>query len=99
MIDMRCQQVQKSVSAYLDRELAGAVAEHVAMHLASCRECAATVDQQAYVRNTLRQVPQLAVPDQLATELQVLASHEQTRRSPGSTSQPARGIGPAVRAW
>ncbi len=77
---MSCQTVQKFASAYLDRKLAGADREDVSRHLASCRECAAHLEQIGGLRKMLRSIPAAVPPPYLASRLQVLASHERARR-------------------
>jgi hypothetical protein len=76
---MSCQTVQSSLSEFLDRRVSGEERKRVTLHLAGCRECAAQLRELSELRNGLRSMPRVAVPDRLRTELQVLASHERAR--------------------
>jgi hypothetical protein len=73
--------MQKSLSAFLDRALSGIESDRVSQHLAGCRECAARAREFVELRGMLRDLPQKQVPAKLASELQVMASHERVRRS------------------
>jgi anti-sigma factor RsiW len=76
---MSCQTVQNSLSEFLDHRVAGDERARVAGHLAVCRECAAYLREFTELRESLKSLPQPAVPERLRTELQVLASHERAR--------------------
>jgi hypothetical protein len=76
---MSCQTVQSSLSEFLDHRVSGEERTRVTLHLAGCRECAAQLRELSELRNGLRSLPRVAVPDRLRTELQVLASHEHAR--------------------
>ena len=78
---MSCRNTQNSLSAFLDRALSRTESDRVAQHLAECRECNARSRELHEVRNLMRALPQKAVPTNLASQLQVLASHERLRRS------------------
>jgi hypothetical protein len=78
---MSCQNTKNSLSAFLDRALSRSELDRVAQHLAGCRECAAHSRELQELRNLLRALPRKAIPIKLATQLQVLASHERARRS------------------
>jgi hypothetical protein len=80
---MSCRTVQKSLSAFLDKALPRVESEGVASHLAICRDCAARSRELMQLQNLLRVLPVQKVPAKLASELRVLASHEQARRSRG----------------
>lgn len=73
---MSCQTVQKSLSALLDERLADEERNSVSQHLARCRDCAARWQDLLHVKKLLRDLPPVAVPEQLASELQVVASHQ-----------------------
>lgn len=73
--------MQKSLSAFLDRALSGIESDRVSQHLTGCRECAARAREFVELRGMLRGLPQKQVPAKLASELQVMASHERVRRS------------------
>jgi hypothetical protein len=75
--------MQKSLSAFLDRALSGIESDRVSQHLGGCRECAARAREFVELRGMLRDLPQKQVPAKLASQLQVMASHERARRSTG----------------
>lgn len=77
---MSCQKVQKFISAYVDRSLAGEEQERMTQHLAHCRECALRSEQARHLRAMLRSMPVAAPPPELVTRLRVVASHERARR-------------------
>jgi len=76
---MSCKRVQNSLSEFLDHRVAGDEWTRVAGHLAVCRECAAYLREFTELRDSLKSLPQPAVPERLSTQLQVLASHERAR--------------------
>ena len=80
---MSCRTVQKSLSAFLDQALSRTEMDAVSVHLAACHECASRSRDLAGVRNVLRALPVKQLPARLASELQVLASHERARRVAG----------------
>jgi hypothetical protein len=80
---MSCRNIQNLLSAFLDRALSGSESERVAQHLAGCRECTAHSRELGELRNLMRVLPQKVMPARLASQLQVLASHERARRSLG----------------
>ena len=77
---MSCQKVLKSISAFLDQELGREERESVSLHLRSCRVCAAEAEYQLRLREAVREMRGLPVPEELADRLRVVASHECTRR-------------------
>lgn len=76
---MSCQTVRKLLSEFLDHRLAGSRRTRVALHLAGCHECAAYLQDLTESRESLRSLPPAALPRQLRTQLQVLASRERAR--------------------
>src|SRR5436309_704229 len=80
---MSCRTVQKSLSAFLDQALSRAETDAVAQHLSECRECASCSGELMELRKLLRGLPMQQVPFRLASQLQVLASHEHARRRTG----------------
>ena len=76
---MNCEFVHESISGYLDRRLAEPEQRRVALHLATCRDCAALHGRTAHVRENLRSLPPAMAPKKLVTDLQVLASKELVR--------------------
>jgi hypothetical protein len=77
---MSCQTVRKSLSAYLDQQLAEERQGEVAQHLAACRGCRMQVDELAHMRDLLRALPEVRVPETLTTNLQIIGSRELARR-------------------
>lgn len=82
---MSCQSVRKVLSAYVDRRLAPTEAIRVSGHLARCAGCSATTQQLSEIRALLRAMPPVPVPEGLATQLRVAASHERRRLQNRST--------------
>jgi hypothetical protein len=80
---MSCATVQKSLSAFLDRALSREESESVAQHLACCRQCVTRSRELMELRRLLRNLPATPVPARLASELNVIASHELARRRAG----------------
>lgn len=77
---MKCQIVDRGVSAYLDGMLPEQERREVASHLAACPECRLRARQLAQVRSHVRALPTPEAPPRLATDLRVLASREALRR-------------------
>jgi len=73
--------MEKSLSPFLDRALPGIESDRVSQHLAGCRDCSARARELMELRSVMQAMPQRRVPAKLATQLQVLASHERVRRS------------------
>src|SRR5215469_6364105 len=78
---MSCGMVEKWLSAFLDRALPRNEAESVSQHLSGCRECAARLKELVELRTLLRGLPEERIPVNLASQLQVMASREQARRT------------------
>jgi Putative zinc-finger len=78
---MSCRNTNNDLSAYLDRALPRAERDRVAQHLAECRQCSRRERELQDLRGLMRALPQRMVPAKLASQLQVLASHERARRS------------------
>lgn len=78
---MSCQGVRKSLSEYLDQQLAREERTRVAEHLARCRDCATQMDEMEGLRTGLRELSVAPVPEYLRTQLLVLASREKVRRN------------------
>jgi hypothetical protein len=77
---MSCHKVQKSISAFVDRKLPVEERERITRHLRLCRECSTYSQAVLDLRTSLRRLPARPVPEQLSSELQVLASRERARR-------------------
>lgn len=82
---MSCQTVRNSLSEFLDHRLTGDERTRMLGHLAACQECTAHLRSISDLRDALHQIPQVKVPQQLCTELQVLASRERARFSANRT--------------
>ncbi|MDQ6662841.1 MAG: zf-HC2 domain-containing protein [Acidobacteriota bacterium] len=78
---MSCQNVQNSLSAFLDGEIDREERERVSVHLAQCRECNSYSQELHSVRAMVRELPVPRCPARLQTQLRVIASREKTRRS------------------
>ncbi|HVP48403.1 MAG TPA: hypothetical protein VMT32_17535 [Bryobacteraceae bacterium] len=77
---MNCEKVRKTLSAFLDRQLARAPFDTVTQHLAQCRDCSSYAKDLGELHASLRSLPKVAPPARLVTELQVLASRERMRQ-------------------
>jgi hypothetical protein len=77
---MNCEKVRKTLSAFLDRQLARAPFDTVTQHLAQCRDCSSYAKDLGELHASLRSLPRVAPPARLVTELQVLASRERMRQ-------------------
>ncbi|MGI8991720.1 MAG: anti-sigma factor family protein [Bryobacteraceae bacterium] len=78
---MSCENVQKSLSAFLDGEIDREERERVSFHLAGCRDCTSYSQELDSVRALMLELPVLQCPPRLQTALRVIASRERTRRS------------------
>src|SRR5438105_2573120 len=78
---MSCRNTQNSLSAFVDRALSRGESDRVAQHLTECRDCAGRSRELQELRNLMRAMPRKTIPARLASQLQVLASHERARRS------------------
>ncbi|HWB95328.1 MAG TPA: zf-HC2 domain-containing protein [Bryobacteraceae bacterium] len=76
---MSCQEVQKSISAFVDRSLGAEEHETVRVHLENCRMCHVRAEQVSRLRSEIRSMPMAVPPAILASRLRVLASHERAR--------------------
>jgi anti-sigma factor RsiW len=76
---MKCQTVDRRVSAYLDGLLSNDERRQVAAHLENCPACALQTQQLAQLRTHLRSLPARTPPAYLTTRLRVLASRERAR--------------------
>ena len=76
---MKCQAVDRRVSAYLDGLLPSEERRVVAAHLAQCPSCALQVGQLAQLRTRLRSLPVRTPSAELSTQLRLIASRERVR--------------------
>jgi anti-sigma factor RsiW len=76
---MSCEFVRESLSGYVDERLAEADRGQVALHLASCRECAAVHKRMTDLCGSLRGMRMARMPRKLAIDLKILASKELLR--------------------
>jgi hypothetical protein len=76
---MKCQAVDRRVSAYLDGLLSAEERRHIEAHLDGCPACALQTQQLAQLRTRLRALPARTAPPHLTTRLRVLASRERVR--------------------
>lgn len=77
---MKCQAVNRRISAYLDGVLVFEDRRQVEGHLAGCADCALEAQQLAQLRTRLRALPARTPPENLNTRLRVMASRERARR-------------------
>jgi len=78
---MNCDRVRKTLSGFPDR----AVSDDISQHLAHCRDCSNHAQELSELYSALHELPQMAPPARLITQLQVLASRERVRRLSHST--------------
>jgi len=80
---MSCQNVQESISSYLDNRLTEPERTSVARHLAGCDACAALHVQTAKLRHNLQSLAPVTAPTKLTVDLRIIASREvqRTRQS------------------
>jgi anti-sigma factor RsiW len=78
---MTCRAVRSRLSAYRDGGLAGAYAQTVASHLATCAPCADVWRSLGETLDALAEAPRLVCPDGIASR--VLARLEVESRGPG----------------
>lgn len=76
---MKCQAVDRRVSAYLDGLLPVEERRDIGAHLDGCPACALQTQQLAQLRTRLRALPARTPPPRLTTSLRVLASRERAR--------------------
>jgi hypothetical protein len=77
---MSCENVQERISLLLDCKLPAGDREHVLAHINSCRQCGSRFESMQYMRSSLRSMARPAVPQALAAQLRVMASHECARQ-------------------
>ena len=82
---MNCEKVRKTLSAFLDSNLAPERFDTMTQHLAQCRDCSSYAKELGDLHSVLRSLPAVEPPALLATELQVLASRERMRQLSRST--------------
>jgi hypothetical protein len=82
---MNCEKVRKTLSAFLDSNLAPERFDTTTQHLAQCRDCSSYATELDNLHSALRNLPAATPPARLATELQVLASRERMRQLSRST--------------
>jgi hypothetical protein len=82
---MNCEKARKTLSAFLDSNLAPERFDIMTQHLAQCRDCSSYAKELGDLHSELRSLPAVAPPALLGTELQVLASRERIRQLSRST--------------
>jgi hypothetical protein len=82
---MKCQQVSKDLSLYLDGQLSENDRQTVTLHLARCSRCSSEREALELIRRSLNALPTLEPPAGLTTALRVIASRELARRSSRKT--------------
>lgn len=97
---MTCQTVQLSLSAHLDGCLPEEESRRVSLHLARCQGCSLASAQYVQVARALKNLPVFSPPEELSTQLHVMASRERMRRLSNSSPAAAlRHYGERVRLW
>jgi hypothetical protein len=76
---MSCEYVQERVSSFLDGMLPDEDREIVSAHVQACQACKRYVNALDRVRVGVRRMPAPPIPNRLAVQLRVLASHERVR--------------------
>ena len=77
---MSCENVQERISLLLDGQLPEAGREDMLAHAEVCRECGTHLASLQTQRAILRKMAQTPMPDDLAAQLSVMASHERERQ-------------------
>lgn len=66
---MKCSQIKKKLSAYLDGEIEASERESIARHLKTCTSCRAELAALVQVKDTLSVLPGMAAPPFFMTRL------------------------------
>ena len=82
---LNCSKVDPSLSGFHDAVLAEAERVAVKQHLAACGNCRQRYEELRMTRGSLRRLPRVPAPENLRVRLQVLASHENSRRKQAFT--------------
>jgi len=82
---MKCHEVEKNLSAYLDGFLPQTESQTISLHLKHCPKCTVRCEQTNTLRSRLRGLPAQAPPVSLTCPLRVSGSKEQTRRRRSAT--------------
>ena len=77
---MSCENAQERISLLLDARLPAAERENMLTHTNTCRECGTALAALQGQRAILRKMAQTPVPQGLAAQLSVMASHERERQ-------------------
>lgn len=78
---MSCENIQKSLSAFLDDEVDGVERTRLSLHLEECRECGSYSRELNSVRAMLRDLPSMPCPPRVETRLRVAVSQARTHIS------------------
>lgn len=77
---MSCEHVQELISPLIDHKVGAELRANLLAHIDGCRACTAHLQSMQNMRTVLRQMPQPAMPANLAAKLRVTASHERARQ-------------------
>ncbi len=77
---MTCESVQLSIATFLDDQMPEQQRQALSQHLIDCRDCEQLQADLRYVRSSVRQLPMMATPKNLAMKLRVSASYDRERR-------------------
>lgn len=75
---MKCWTVDRRLTAYLENAVPESERLQLLSHFMNCPECAHKLESQRQIRTSLRSLPRLAPPPDLAFRLRVLASKERS---------------------
>lgn len=76
-----CSRAQRNASDWIDRQ----ADDELRSHIESCASCSAEIEELGQLRATLRDLPRMAPPADLAVKLRVSASQASQRRRQRST--------------
>ena len=77
---MTCESVQRSISRYLDGQMPEQLRKAVSLHMVNCVDCEQFQADLRYVHSSVRQLPMVPAPKNLAMKLRVTASYDRERR-------------------
>lgn len=91
-IRRECSDTARLLQPYIDGELGGDEADHVAKHLETCHPCRAAVQEQAWVRATLQGLERRPAPQALRAKI-LLGLDGVDQENATAAAEPARGSG------
>ena len=79
--NMRCHDVHRELSVYLDGRSSAAIGRSIKAHLDACEDCSSRLDQLSSARAAVAGMARMPVPAGLQAALQLLAYREASRRA------------------